>query len=127
MAGVIGTIVQKSVTGTMIQKGVTGTLIETGNYPVWDIFWKFLTSGNIWYRREINDTGGYFVLSYSSDAGSTWEDLLVLDLTEDSVIIDRTHVYSHRIVGTQYRVDNLLTPLGYAGVEGTDWENLYST
>ena len=127
MAGVIGTISQKGVTGTISQKGVTGTMTEGGRYPTWDIFWKFLTSGNTWYRREINDLGGYFVLSYSSDAGSTWETLLVLDLTEVSVIIDRTHVYSHRIVGTEYRVDNLITALGYAGTEGVDWENLYST
>ena len=127
MAGVIGTILQKSVTGNLVQGGVYGTITEGGAYPVWDIFWKFLISGNIWYRREINDAGGYFVLSYSSDAGSTWEDLLVLDLTEDSVIIDRDHVYNHRIVGTEYRVDNFLTALAYTGTEGIDWENLYST
>jgi hypothetical protein len=127
MAGVYGTIVQKGVIGTITQRGVVGTMTESGNYPTWDIFWKFLTSGLIWYRRELNDTGGYFVLSYSSDGGGTWTELLVLALTEDSVIIDRTHVYNHRIVGTEYRVDNLLTALGYAGVEGVDWENLYST
>jgi hypothetical protein len=118
MAGVIGTI---------SQKGVFGELIESGWYSSWDIFWKILTSGNIWYRREINVAGGYFILSYSSDSGVNWEDILVLDLTEDSVIIDRTHVYSHRVVGTKYCVDNLLTALGYAGTEGIDWENLYST
>ena len=86
-----------------------------------------LKSGVIWYRREINNAGGYFVLSYSSNSGATWEDLMTLDLTEDSVIIDLAHVYSHRIVGTQYRVDILLTALGYTGVEGVDWINLYST
>ena len=127
MSGVTGTIVERNVTGTITQKGVTGSMVETGNYPTWDIFWKFLTSGLIWYRRELNDTGGYFVLSYSSDGGSTWETLLVLDIDESSVIIDRAHLYSHRIVGTEYRVDNLLTALGYAGTEGVDWENLYST
>ena len=127
MAGVIGIISQKSISGTITQRSVTGNLVETGRYPTWDIFWKFLMSGNTWYRREINDTGGYFILSYSADAGTTWEILIVLDLTETSVIIDRTHVYSHRIIGTAYRVDNLLTPLGYAGTEGVDWENLYST
>ena len=127
MAEVTGTIVQKGVSGSMVQKGVTGSIVGGGAYPPWDIFWKFLRSGDTWYRREINDAGGYFVLSYSADTGVTWENLLVLDLTEDSVIIDRAYAYSHRIVGTQYRVDNILTVLGYAGVEGTDWENLYST
>ena len=127
MAGVIGILTQNDVYGTLTQRGVVGTLTESGRYPTWDIFWKFLTSGSIWYRREINDSVGTFTLSYSSDAGGTWEDLLVLDLTEDSVIIDRTHVYNHRIVGTEYRVDNLITALAYAGEEGTDWENLYST
>ncbi len=127
MAEVIGVMVQKGVSGSIAQKGVTGSMVEGGAYPPWDIFWKFIRLGDIWYRRELNDTGGYFVLSYSADAGVTWEDLLVLDINESSVIIDRSHDYSHRIVGTEYRVDNLLTASGYAGTEGTDWENLYST
>ena len=127
MASVIGTLSQNDVYGTLTQKGVVGALTESGQYPSWDVFWKFLTSGSIWYRRELNDTVGTFTLSYSSNAGSTWTDLLVLDINEDSVIIDRTHVYNHRIVGTEYRVDNLLTSSGYAGTEGIDWENLYST
>jgi len=93
----------------------------------WTNQYYTLKSGAIWYRREINYAGVYFILSYSDDSGATWEDLMTLDLTEDSVIIDLTHVYSHRIVGTSYRVDYLLTALGYAGTEGIDWENLYST
>lgn len=127
MAGVVGILTQNDVYGTLTQKGVTGTLSESGRYPTWDIFWKFLTSGSIWYRRELNDTVGTFTLSYSSDAGATWTDLLVLDINEDSVIIDRPHVYNHRIVGTEYWVDDLITALGYAGTEGVDWVNLYST
>jgi len=95
--------------------------------PPWTAAITILTSGAIQYKREINTAGGYFVLSYSSDSGATWEVLMVLDLTEDSPIIDLTHLYRHRIVGTAYHVDNTLTPTGYPGIEGTDWENIYST
>ncbi len=100
--------------------------IRTGNAG-WSGFWFILTSGLTWYRREINSTGGYFVLYYSSDGGSTWENLFTLDLTEDSVVIDLTHAYRHRIVGTAYQVDRTLTATGYAGTEDIDWENIYST
>ena len=127
MSGLSGTISQLSISGIIIQRGVSGSIAEGGRYPPWDMFWLILKSGDTWYRREINDTGGYFVLSYSDDAGVTWEDLLTLSLVEDSVIIDRLHVYNHRIVGTQYRVDYFITGLAYSGAEGTDWVNLYST
>jgi len=120
-----GNIVQLGVAGSIVQLGVTGNISQGGTLP-WNKFWYILKSGDIWYRREMNYDGGYFVLSYSDDAGVTWENLLVLDINESSVIIDRAHVYSHRIIGTAYYVDNLLTSLGYSGVEGTDWENLYN-
>jgi len=120
-----GNIVQLGVAGSIVQLGVTGNISQGGTLP-WNKFWYILKSGDIWYRREMNYDGGYFVLSYSDDAGVTWETLLVLDINESSVIIDRAHVYSHRIIGTAYYVDNLLTSLGYSGVEGTDWENLYN-
>lgn len=94
---------------------------------LWSSLFYILRSGAIWYKREINNVGGYFSLHYSSDSGATWDTLLTLDLTEDSVIIDLAHVYRHRIVGTQYRVDRTLTATGYAGVENIDWENIYST
>ena len=74
-----------------------------------------LKSGDIWYKREINSTEGYFKLWYSSDAGVTYEELMNLDLTEQSVVIDLTHEYVHSIVGTSYRVDTV------------GGQNLYST
>ena len=70
----------------------------------WSSFWNILRSGDIYYRREINRAGGYFILWYSSDAGGAWEELMNLDLTEESVIIDSTHQYVHSIVGTAYQV-----------------------
>ena len=92
----------------------------------WASLYYILKSGTTWYRRETNTTGGYFKLWYSADAGVTWDELLNLDLTEESVIIDLAHEYRHRIVDEAYHVDRTLTATGYAGVEDTDWENLYS-
>jgi len=93
----------------------------------WSACLVILTSGLIKYKREINRASGYFALHYSDNGGLTWDTLLTLDLTEDSVIIDLVHDYRHRIVGTQYRVDQKLTSTGYSGIEDTDWENIYST
>ena len=70
----------------------------------WDDLYYTITSGSIWYKRETNTSGGYFKLWYSDDAGVTWEDIMTLDLTEDSVVIDLTHVYVHTISGTSYHV-----------------------
>jgi len=94
---------------------------------LWSSLYYILKSGAIWYRRETNIAGGYFKLWYSSDSGGTWEELMSLDITEESVIIDLDHDYRHRIVGTAYHVDQTLTATGYAGIENTDWENIYST
>ena len=105
---------------------IGGLTIGSGVGFLWTGAWYTLRSGDIWYRREINPAG-YFALWYSSDAGGTWEELMRLDLTEESVIIDLTHQYRHRIVGTSYHVDRTLTATGYAGIEDTDWENLYAT
>ena len=89
--------------------------------------WIILISGFTQYRRGTNLITGQYVLDYSSDGGLIWETLLSLNPSEDSVIIDSGNLYRHRIVGTQYRVDNVLTPTGYAGTEDIDWVNLYST
>lgn len=88
----------------------------------WTPQYYTLKSGAIWYRREINNVGGYFALDYSEDAGVTWENLVTLDLTESDPIIDLAHIYRHRIVNYAYHVDQTLTATGYAGTEGVDWE-----
>ena len=75
-----------------------------GGAQSWTGTWYTLKSGSTWYRREINNSSGYFKLYYSSDAGVTWEELMNLDLTEASVIIDLTHQYTHSIIGTAYVV-----------------------
>jgi len=87
--------------------------------------WLIVTSGATWYRRGVSGTE--YHLDYSANAGVTWETIVILDPTEDNVIIDAGKLYRHRIVGTTYKVDQTLTSTGYAGAENTDWENLYST
>ena len=70
----------------------------------WTSLFYILKSGATWYKRETNNASGYFKLWYSSDSGGTWDELMSLDLTEDSVIIDLPHTYIHRITGTAYEV-----------------------
>jgi hypothetical protein len=84
----------------------------------WTQQYYILKSGTDWYKREINRAGGYFKLWYSDDSGVTWDDLMTLDLTESSVIIDLPHTYRHSIVDGAYNVD---------WFNGGVWENLYST
>ena len=90
-----------------------------------EVSWTVLTSGFTSYRRGVY--AGQYVLQYSSDSGDTWETLVSLNPTEDSIIIDPLDLYRHRIVGTSYRIDRTLTGTGYAGMEDTDWENIYAT
>jgi hypothetical protein len=107
--------------------GVNNGLGIASSSSFWSRQLVTLRSGNNWYKREINRNLGVFRLYYSADAGGTWDELLTLDLIEDSVVIDLTHVYRHRIVGTSYHVDRKITVTGYAGIENTDWETIYST
>ena len=99
--------------------------LTIGSSGSWNSIWTTLTSGLTKYRR--GEVLGVYYLDYSADGGETWETLVTLDPTEDSIIIDSLHLYRHRIVGTAYRIDQTLTPTGYAGLEDTDWENIYST
>lgn len=103
--------------------------IGTGLATSWPYYipWTILTSGLISYRRGGDKLTGQYVLEYSEDGMVTWETLVSEAISEDSVLRDKHHTYHHRIVDYEYRVDNFLTALGYAGVEGVDWENLYST
>jgi hypothetical protein len=70
----------------------------------WTSLIYILKSGATWYKREINNTEGYFKLWYSSDSGANYEMLFNIDLTEQSVLIDLDHEYVHSIVGTAYKV-----------------------
>ena len=89
--------------------------------------WTTYTSGLTSYRRGINDLTGLYELQYSDDAGETWETLVSINTDEDSIIQDKNNLYRHRIVGTSYHIDQILTVTGYDGAENIDWENIYST
>lgn len=88
-----------------------------------------LTSGLIVYRKGERD--GMYVIDKSEDGGVTWElDLVQLELDEDSIIIDidaGVSGYRHVIRNEAYCIDHELTLTGFAGVENTDWENVYNT
>jgi len=94
--------------------GIGKNLRITPSVDYWTQQYFILKSGAIWYKREINNAGGYFTLSYSNDSGGTWDELLKLDLTEDSVVIDLTHQYVHSIVGTSYQVATALGDILYS-------------
>jgi hypothetical protein len=79
-------------------------VVALGSTGLWSALYYTIKDGDIWYKRETNTSGGYFILWYSSDAGVTWDNLMTLDLTETSVIIDLNHDYVHEIVGTSYQV-----------------------
>lgn len=81
-----------------------GNSVGRRNGISWISSTYILRSGATWYKRERNAALGYFKLWYSSDSGANWEELLTLDLTEDNVLIDTPHLYTHRIVGTAYQV-----------------------
>lgn len=103
-----------------LYKGISNTVSWTATTYI-------LKSGVTWYKRERNVTLGYFKLWYSSDSGANYIELMSFDINEVDPVIDVNHEYRHRIVGTQYRVDRTITATGYAGIENTDWENIYST
>ena len=116
----------KDIVRPVVRNAVRPVIRSTSTGSSWTDAIYILTSGVTWYKREINTTLGYFKLWYSSDSGVSYEQLMSLDLTEASVIIDLSHQYRHRITDGAYYVDRTLTATGYAGVEGTDWENLYN-
>ena len=91
------------------------------------IVWTTVSDGLIVYRKGIR--GSYYVIDYSSDGGVTWElNLVLLDPTETSIIIDidaGVADHRHEVRGNDYCIDAELTALGFAGVENTDWENIY--
>jgi hypothetical protein len=116
-----------NILGKAGKQGRVGRPFE--NDPSWQASWTTLSSGLIKYRKGERD--GKYVIDYSSDGGINWElNLVVLELDEDSIIMDIDHGvigYRHQIRGTAYKIDFALTPTGFTGIENTDWGNIYST
>lgn len=88
---------------------------------------SLIYSGSIYYRRRASDD--FLHIDYSSDYGQTWElDLVIIESDEDMIIatIDTNPVGYRQVVrGGAYCIDQVLTIIGFNGVENTDWENLY--
>jgi len=91
--------------------------------------WVTLTSGDLVYRKGVR--GGLYVIDKSTDGGSTWElDLVQLYPDEDNIIINIDNGvvgYRHVIREGAYCIDHELTATGFSGIEGVDWENVYTT
>lgn len=99
----------------------SGTGLGTGTIIVSD--------GLIWYRKLIRDE--VYVIDYSDDGGVTWElGIVEMPPDEDSIVIwidDGEVGYRHLVRDGEYVIDHALTPTGFLGSEGTDWENVYTT
>lgn len=91
--------------------------------------WTTVSSGLCFFRK--GERGGYYVIDKSTDGGTTWEyNIVVLELDEDSIIIsidDGVAGYRQQVRSCVLYIDNELTPLGFDGVEDTDWEWIWST
>lgn len=87
-----------------------------------------LSDGLIIYRKR--DEGLLYYIDFSQNGGVTWElGIVTLMADEDSIIIqvDQNPAgYRQRVSGRNYYIDQTLTPTGFAGSEGTDWETIYS-
>jgi len=88
--------------------------------------WAYVSDSALcWYRKGLRD--GMYVIDKSVDAGVTWENISELDPTEDSIIINidaGVTGYRQEVRTCALRIDQELTPLGFAGVENTDWEEI---
>lgn len=89
--------------------------------------WTTVESGLAIYRKGMR--GGMYVIDYSNDGGVTWElDLVQMMPDEENIIMaidDGVEGYRHQVRGNDYCIDNELSPTGFAGDEGTDWECIY--
>lgn len=87
-----------------------------------------VSSGLLIYRWGIRS--GHFFIDYSDDGGLTWElDLVSLEIDEELAIIFLSSSASYRkqIRSGDLMLDRVITGTGFAGIEDTDWENIYNT
>jgi len=89
--------------------------------------WTILTDGLVRYRKGQRDN--HYVIDYSADGGVTWElNIVTLELDEDNIIINidaGVTGYRQTIRNNDYCIDHVLTPTGFDGTEGVDWENVF--
>jgi len=88
--------------------------------------WIYVSDGALcWYRKGLQ--GGIYIIYKSIDAGVTWENISELDPTEESIIISidaGVTGYRQQVRDCALQIDQELTPIGFAGLEDTDWENI---
>lgn len=89
----------------------------------------YVSSGFIIYRKGYRL--GKYVIDKSIDGGLTWElDLIQLEFDETLlwIYIDGGIAGYRQVVRLGILcIDNELTPLGFAGAENSDWENVLNT
>lgn len=90
--------------------------------------WITLRSGGIIYRK--GEREGKYCIDKSINGGVTWDfNLVQLEIDEDSIIksIDEgIEGYRHVIRDGVYCIDHEIDLVGFEGVEGVNWENLYT-
>lgn len=91
--------------------------------------WIYVEDGLVIYRKGYRS--GMYVIDKSIDGGDTWElDLVKLMPDEDVFIIaiDAGIEGMRQVVRNNVLCfDQEITPLGFDGIEDTDWENLFIT
>lgn len=89
--------------------------------------WYLCSDGDVIYRGR--NSVGYYYIDYSDDGGSTWELALVsIADDEDHIIINinsNPAGYRQVVRDNDYCIDHELDATGFAGSEGTNWENVY--
>lgn len=98
-------------------------------YTGTSIGWIYVEDGLVIYRKGYRM--GMYVIDKSIDGGTTWElDLVKLMPDEDVFIIaiDAGIEGMRQVVRNNVLcIDQEITPLGFDGIEDTDWENLFIT
>lgn len=93
------------------------------------IGWVHVEDGLVIYRKGYRM--GMYVIDKSIDGGTTWElDFVKLMPDEDLFIIKvdtGLEGFRQEVRGGLLHIDMELTPLGFDGVEDTDWENVFTT
>ncbi len=115
----LSTIILSSEIQEIIRYTYTGTPIG----------WLYFEEGLVVYRKGYRK--GMYVIDKSIDGGVTWELDLVKLMPDETVFIigiDAGIAGMRQVVRDNlYRIDMEITPLGFAGVENTDWENIFTT
>lgn len=87
--------------------------------------WYYVFDGLDYYKK--GRVGSNYLVYYSSDGGVTYEEILSLVYSEDLLIINidsGVTGYRQQVRDGALMIDHVLTETGFAGTEGTDWENV---